>query len=187
MGQIYCETERCLVRCLDADDFDNLLRAHEGPNMARYFPFPFDKDYLRGFLDRVRRAQEADGYSFGLIIDRQTKEPIGMAGLAVVNFEASFTPTVEIGWRVREDQWGNGIATETAHGMLTYGFQTLNLSEIVAFTAAINLPSKRVMERIGLRRREVGDFDHPMIDPASPLLRHVLYGLTLEEWRSQET
>ena len=100
---------------------------------------------------------------------------IGFVGLAVPRFEAHFTPCVEIGWRVAADQWNRGYATEAACAVLKYGFEIIGLSEIVSFTVPINLPSRRVMEKIGMTHNSADDFDHPLIPEGHPLRRHVLY------------
>ncbi len=58
---------------------------------------------------------------------------------------------------------------------MAYGFGSAGLSEIVSFTAAVNLPSQAVMERIGMTRDLDGDFDHPNVPPEGDLRPHVLY------------
>jgi ribosomal-protein-alanine N-acetyltransferase len=84
-------------------------------------------------------------------------------------------PCVEIGWRLARAYWGQGYATEGARASLRYGFETLGVTEIVAFTAVGNAPSRRVMDRIGMTRDPDGDFDHPLVPIGHPHRRHVLY------------
>ncbi len=91
---------------------------------------------------------------------------------------------VEAGWRLHPDWWGHGYATEAAAASLHYGFTTGGLNDIVAFTAAVNLRSQAVMERIGMVREPDGDFDHPGVAEGSPLRRHVLYRSTPGHTRS---
>ena len=67
-------------------------------------------------------------------------------------FEASFTPCVEIGWRLVADAWGHGYATEAATAALDHGFETAGLDEILSWTVPLNTPSRRVMERLGMHR-----------------------------------
>jgi 3-dehydroquinate dehydratase/shikimate dehydrogenase len=100
---------------------------------------------------------------------------IGMGSLDKANFPAHFVPAVEVGWRLDFDHWGKGYATEGALACLKYGFETLGLSEIVAFTAVQNARSRAVMERIGMHRNPKDDFDHPKLPEGHPLRRHVLY------------
>ena len=99
----------------------------------------------------------------------------GFVGLSVPSFEAPFTPCVEIGWRLAADHWGRGYATEGARAVLTFGFQILELGEIVSFTAPGNVRSRRLMERIGMVHDSADDFDHPALPEKHRLRRHVLY------------
>ena len=109
---------------------------------------------------------------------------IGFIGLAVPSFDAPFTPCVELGYRLACEHWGHGYATEGSRAALEFGFTTIGLPEIVAMTAVDNQRSRRVMERLGMRRNPADDFDHPNIAADHRLRRHVLYRLTATEWVS---
>jgi ribosomal-protein-alanine N-acetyltransferase len=54
-------------------------------------------------------------------------------------------------------------------------------------TTVSNERSRRVMERLGMRRNPVDDFDHPNIVAGHPLRRHVLYRLTQHEWAAGQS
>jgi len=99
----------------------------------------------------------------------------GFVGLSVPDFEAHFTPCVEIGWRLAAQHWGKGYATEGARAVLAFAFQTLALGEIVSFTVPGNLRSRQVMERIGMVHDPADDFDHPKLPEGHRFRRHVLY------------
>ena len=101
---------------------------------------------------------------------------IGVVGLETVSYDAHFTPAVEVAWRLVRAYWGRGYATEAAKAALDYGFGEVGLGEIVALTVPANQRSRRVMERLGMTRSPVDDFDHPRL-PEGPLRRHVLYRL----------
>jgi RimJ/RimL family protein N-acetyltransferase len=53
---------------------------------------------------------------------------------------------------------------------------------VVSFTTVANARSRAVMERLGMTRDPVEDFDHPTLDPDSPVLRQVLYRLGRTSW-----
>mgnify|MGYP003794300379 FL=1 len=84
---------------------------------------------------------------------------------------------MEIGWRLTPDAWGKGLAFEAAQACLKWGFDKLDLKEIVSFTYKGNTPSRRLMDRLGMKRNKSDDFDHPMLTADSVLLRHALYRL----------
>ena len=100
---------------------------------------------------------------------------LGFVGLNDTDFEASFTPAVEIAWRLASQYWGFGYATEAAKAVFDYGYKELNLKEIVSFTVPENKRSIRVMEKIGLSRDPQGDFYHSKLPREHRLSRHVLY------------
>ena len=74
---------------------------------------------------------------------------MGSVGLTTVGFEAHFAPAVEIVWRLAAEHWGHGYATEAARAVLRFGFEQLEMREIVAFTVPHNHRSRRVMESSG--------------------------------------
>ena len=100
---------------------------------------------------------------------------VGFIGLHPPTFETHFTPCVEIGWRLSADHWNRGYATEGARAAMAFGFETLGLSEIVSFTVPGNVRSRRVMEKLGMSRSAVDDFDHPSLPEGHRMRRHVLY------------
>ena len=75
------------------------------------------------------------------------------------------------------DHWNKGLATEGARRAAQYAFESLGSTEIVSFTVPANLPSRRVMEKLGMTHDPVDDFDHPKLPQGHPLRRHVLYRL----------
>jgi 3-dehydroquinate dehydratase/shikimate dehydrogenase len=93
-----------------------------------------------------------------------------------------FAPAVEIGWRLAFEYWGKGYATEGAKASLQYGFETVKLNEILAFTAVQNKRSRAVMDKIGMIYYPEEDFDHPKAPVGHPLSRTVVYRITKDEW-----
>mgnify|MGYP002336432117 CR=1 FL=1 len=77
--------------------------------------------------------------------------------------------------------WGKGFATEAARGSLRVGFEQLGLTEIVSFTSAINLRSRAVMVKLGMRETEE-IFEHPSVPVGSTLRQHCLYRLSHLQW-----
>ncbi len=62
--------------------------------------------------------------------------------------------------------------------MVRHAFEVLELPALVSFTTEQNLPSRRVMEKIGMTHDPDDDFDHPKLAVGDALRRHVLYRLT---------
>ena len=123
----------------------------------------------------VRFQAEFDrrGYGWWAVEVLVTGQFIGFTGLDKVEDGMPFTG-VEIGWRLARSAWGHGYATEAARASLAFGFETLELPEILAVTTATNIRSQAVMRRIGMTRNPADDFDDPSV-PNGPLRRNVLY------------
>jgi RimJ/RimL family protein N-acetyltransferase len=124
---------------------------------------------------RIEAHFDRRGFGLWAVEIRGVATFAGFVGLSVPDFQAPFTPCVEIGWRLAADYWGRGYATEGARAALEFGFQALKLEEIVSFTVPGNVRSRRVMERIGMTYDPADDFDHPSWRPSSGPARHVLY------------
>ena len=112
---------------------------------------------------------------------------IGFIGLNTVEFDAPFTPAVEIGWRLNVDHWGKGYATEGALATLAYAFTTAKLDELVAFTATTNMRSQAVMKKIGMHHDPNGDFTLPHHAADLKHCHQVLYRLNRNEWQNTFT
>ncbi len=111
-------------------------------------------------------ARHAEQYPAGLgfcaMVEMATGIPVGWAGLQNPKRWMSMVvdshlpeDLVEVGWALAPAARGRGYATEAARGWLAHGFDELGLNEIVAVHSLENLASERVMDRLGMQRREV--------------------------------
>jgi len=172
---IEIRTQRLLLRTWSSADLDSFADMNSDPRVMKYFPSLLSRAESDAAVERIRAHFERHGFGLWAAEIPDEAPFIGFVGLAVPRFEAHFTPCVEIGWRVSADYWNRGYATEGAQAALKYGFEIIGLSEIVSFTVPLNLPSRRVMEKIGMTHNSADDFDHPLIPEGHPLRRHVLY------------
>ena len=161
-------------------------RLNADPQVMRYFPAVLSVDETDAFIARIIDHRARHGCGLEAAFLSSTGAFVGFIGLLQAQFDAPFTPAVEIGWRLAPEFWGQGLAPEGARAALASGFEEPGLGEIVSFTARANAPSIRVMEKIGMRRDPQGDFDHPALADNDRLRAHVLYRITAQEFRSQE-
>lgn len=171
-------TERLRLRRWRDGDLEPFAVLNADPRVMQHFP---------AVLSRQESDARAAGiwehfgkHGFGLwAVEVVGVTPFaGFVGLCVPQFEAHFTPCVEVGWRLAEEFWGRGYATEAARAALAYGFDVLGLVEVVSLTVPANLRSRRVMERLGMTSDPRDDFDHPSLPAGHRLVRHVLYRIT---------
>ena len=182
------ETERLFLRHWVDKDLDPFFRLNSDQQIMQFFPFRRSREEAAQALGRFRNTVAEDGFGWCAVTLKSFPAVIGFSGLSMVDFEAPFTPAVEIDWRFLPKYWGNGCATEAARALVAHGFTELELLEIVSFAVPANTASTAVMERIGMRPEPAFDFDMPGIaDNYAHLRRHVFYRLTRKLWeRSRE-
>jgi RimJ/RimL family protein N-acetyltransferase len=169
------ETERLILRQWKDEDKQPLYELNSNPEVMKYFPNLWTKERSDLFVDYNIKTISEDGWGWFAVDEKKSGRIIGFIGLAKSSFQSHFSPFTEIGWRLDNEFWKNGYATEGAKAVLSFAFNELKKSEIVSFTSTINLPSIAVMERIGMTKVQDGGFDHPKIEADHKLCRHVLY------------
>ncbi len=100
---------------------------------------------------------------------------IGFCGLKPGLVGTPVAGKTDAGWRLAHAAWGQGYAREAAAASLAWGFANLHVDAIWAKTVAANTRSWRLMLRLGMKKVEGGDFDHPALAASDGLRRHVLY------------
>lgn len=188
--QIHCRTERLVLRRFTVDDVENVVALDADPEVMRYLtggvPTPREvvRDevlpawlayYARGDRFGYWAAQEAaSGRFLGWFLFRPPREE---------GPRSDGTPRtgIELGYRLRRDAWGRGFATEGSRALIRRGFTEQGVERIYAETMAVNVGSRRVMEKSGLRF--VGVFRQEWPEPI-PGHEHgeVEYAVTKDEW-----
>lgn len=167
------ETPRLRLRRWQESDREPFYRMNSDPRVMEFFPACLTREDSDALIARAEAHFETHGYGPFAAELRATGELAGFIGLMVPQFEAWFTPCVEIGWRLVPEFWNQGLATEGANELLRLAFGPLGLREIVSFTVPANLRSRRVMQKLGLVYD--GEFDHPGLPEGHRFRRHVLY------------
>ncbi|MDC0833458.1 GNAT family N-acetyltransferase [Geitlerinema sp. CS-897] len=169
------KTERLILRRWRPSDRAPFAAINADPQVMEYFPSRLTPEQSDESIARIEAHFDRHEFGFWAVEIPHVTPLAGFIGLSVPRFEAHFTPCVEIGWRLGRQYWGRGYATEGARAALAWGFERLQLSEIVSFTVPHNWRSRRVMENIGMTRDPNDDFRHPALADTHPLSYHVLY------------
>ena len=173
------ETDRLILRPWEDRDRTPLAAILGDPRVRRFYPSVATPEETSAQIDGSIAKAVANGFHFQAAELKQTGRLIGLIGIGVIPDDLrdimSGRPLVEIGWQLDAALWGQGLAPEGAAAWLAYAWDVLDLPEVVAFTAAINQPSQRVMAKLGMARDPADDFDHPRLAAGHPLRRHVLY------------
>lgn len=146
------ETERLIVRPWTLEDIDDGFMIYGDPDVMRYLGAGNNApETVEAFLPRLEG-----------IINRNILCPTGM-GLWALELKESGTvigsvilkplpesEKIEVGWHIRQDHWGQGLAAEAGAGAIAYGFEKLGLQTIYAIMYPENVRSRRVAEKCGL-------------------------------------
>jgi RimJ/RimL family protein N-acetyltransferase len=175
-------TGRLILRKWRESDRGPFARMNCDPEVMEHFPAVLSRQESDALVDRADAHLQQHGFGPWAAELRESQQFVGFISLFIPQFEASFTPCVEIGWRLAREHWGKGLATEGARALVRHGFEVQGLIELVSFTVPSNQRSLHVMEKLGMTHDPVDDFDHPSIPAGHPLRRHVLYRLKREQW-----
>ena len=179
-------TPRLRLRPWREQDLAPFAALNADRRVMEFFPKLLNRAESDALASRVRDHFAQHGFGLWVVEVPGVADFIGFVGLSLPGFTASFTPCFEVGWRLAHEHWGHGYATEAARAALAHGFNELTLDEIVSFTATFNWRSRRVMERLGMKRSPADDFEHPTLPESHPLRSHVLYRLNRHEWQSNQ-
>jgi RimJ/RimL family protein N-acetyltransferase len=146
-----------------------------------FFPNCLPRPDSDALAERIQSLISQQGWGFWAVEVFGGEKFIGFVGLHIPSSELPFSPCVEIGWRLAFEHWGKGYAGEAAGAALQFGFESLNLPEIVSFTALQNKRSCAVMQKLRMRL-EPNTFEHPHLPPGHALREHCLYRLIREDW-----
>ena len=172
-------TDRLVLRPWEDRDRAPLAAILGDAHVRRFYPSVATAEQTNAQIDASIEKSRQYGFHFQAAELRATGVLIGLIGIGIipdaVRDAIPGRPEVEIGWQLDQAVWGQGLAPEGARAWLDFGFNRLRLPQIVAFTAALNLPSQRVMEKLGMRRDPSDDFQHPNLAEGHALRPHVVY------------
>lgn len=160
---------------MGASHLAGLAAMNADPEVMVHFPSVVSQADSAAHLQRMQAHWASHGFGLFALMRKTDGAFLGFTGLTHPSYETPFTPCVEVGWRLRRAAWGKGYAHEAATACLGWGFGTLNLPEIVSFTARENLRSIALMQRLGMERDPQEDFEHPKLARGHRLSWHVLF------------
>ena len=181
MDPVTLTTERLILRPWRDEDLDPLFAINGDPESMRYFAATMTRAESDAWAARMRAHFAEHGWGFWVVAEAATGEFAGVVGLMTIPWQADFTPAIEIGWRIGPRFRRRGYAEEAARAALGFGFDSLGLESIVAFTVPGNAASWKLMEKLGMS--PVGEFDHPRLSEGHHYRRHLLYRLEQARWR----
>jgi ribosomal-protein-alanine N-acetyltransferase len=148
--KVVLETDRLFLREIVPADFNELYRMNSDPETMKYVGDGSTRSHeqmqseLKMLMSHyIKKA----GLGIWATVLRDSKAFIGASGLVYYDN----TSEIEVGYRLLKEYWNKGYATEASRELLNYGFTVLGLKKIVSSAHVENVPSRRVMEKIGMR------------------------------------
>jgi len=181
---VFLETERLLLRRVTAADLDLLVALDSDPAVLHFITgglprsrTEIEREDLPAFLGYYERY---DGLGFWAAVDKATGAFLGWFHFRP---EGDDPTHVELGYRLHQSAWGKGYATEGSQALIEKGFRDLGVQRVVAYTMAVHVASRRVMEKAGLRyvRTFLADWPYPIPGDEQG---DVEYALERREWES---
>lgn len=174
------QTPRFWLRQFEPTDVDDIFELDASPQVHAYLggnPI-ISKKEAEKTVAFVRQQYQEIGFGRWAVIEKTSGNFMGWSGIKLEKLQVNgFTEYVDVGYRLKPEYWGQGVATETATEALRYAFQTLHLPEVHGAANIENLASNRVLAKIGLHKKNTFHYAWGM---------HHWYSLTQEEWNTQQ-
>ncbi len=176
------ETARLALRDWREDDWENFWRLTNTPAVMRWLGGVVDEAGKAAVRARLESYRADHGHTFWVVERKDDGALLGFCGLKRSNQPGGPQGMMEVGWRLREDAWGQGYAKEAATAALDLAFGRFDADEVIALTLQGNTGSWGLMLRLGMKRREDLDFDSADFDPENP--RIIAYSITRPDWQA---
>ena len=176
------ETERLRLRDWREEDIAPFIRHTNTEAVMRWLGGVKSAEEHREIIrDRVMCWQRERGFTFWVVERKADGALLGFCGIKIADGKDSpVAGEYEVGWRLREDVWGQGYAKEAAIASIDHAFDRLGARQVVAITVPQNEASWGLMERLGMRRRAELDHDDPRFAELNPM---IVYSIAREAWR----
>jgi RimJ/RimL family protein N-acetyltransferase len=185
VADIIAETDRLVLRTIEEGDAARQDRLLNTPAVMARLGGVKELHEIEAKHAKAMAMYAREGFSFLFMTEKASGEMVGHCGIKRV--DNPLAPNVgdhEIGWLVREDRWRRGYAEEAMRAVLDWAFTRIHAPHVVALTSEANAGSWKLMQKLGMVRREDLDF----ADPGFPAEDNptIQYSLTQEQWESSQ-
>jgi ribosomal-protein-alanine N-acetyltransferase len=144
-------TERLYLRKISLKDAKTLFQYWSDPKVTKYLNITTFKNIEQSYimirlLSSLYRTKKGIRWT---IVTKDTKDVIGTCGF---NNWVKKSSRGEIGYELGKEYWGKGYASEAVKEILKYGFKTMNLNRIEAFTVPEATSSINLLEKLGFKK-----------------------------------
>ena len=182
MAELITETERLRLRKWREGDRAEFVRHLNRPEVMRWLGGVQDEEQYSAAFDRLDSYERDYGHTFWIVERKSDGALLGFCGLKRVNSPGgeALHGEFEIGWRLRQDAWGQGFAKEAATATLDLAFGRFDAARVVALTVPGNSDSWGLMLRLGMKRRDDLQFVDERFGP--DLNPCIVFTISADEW-----
>jgi RimJ/RimL family protein N-acetyltransferase len=159
-SELPLRTPRLLLREHRMTDLEDLVLFHGDERTVRYLPWPVRsrEDTRTALLKKLEQHRApAEGDWLVLAVEEiATGRVIGE-----VDLKRGADGHADLGYVVRRDREGLGLASEAVRELLRLATEALDVTTIDAHIVPGNIASERFAERHGFARHPDGDIDDP--------------------------
>jgi RimJ/RimL family protein N-acetyltransferase len=155
----------------------NAMHAINSDPKVMEFLLPRTREETARFIQACNDNYAKYGYCLYAATLKTDGTLIGWVGLQYTDLPLPFCPSIELGWRLGSQYWGQGYAFEAASAIRDMAFTQLNISDLISLTVPANVRSIRLMQRLGFTRDLDGDFLHPRVPDGHALRKNILHRL----------
>jgi [ribosomal protein S5]-alanine N-acetyltransferase len=139
-------TPRLKLRQIMLADDKEIFFQRSDVEMNKYVDRPPAKsiDEAREWIEKINKGILADEWIFWGISLRETETLIG--GFCFWNLSRE-NNTAEIGFGLHPEYWGKGLMQEALTEGISFGFETMKLDTIEAYTYPGNMSAVKLLER----------------------------------------
>jgi len=157
----YIETERLIIRELTYQDIDGMFKLDSNPKVHTYLGNNIikTKEEAKKNIDFIKLQYSKNGIGRWAIIEKESGDFIGWTGFKLItNLINKKSYYYDLGYRLIQESWGKGYATESAIACLNYGFNKLNKKDIFAMADIENAASNTILKKIGMSK--INEFNY---------------------------
>lgn len=149
-------TQNLTLRAFTGEDADAMFKVLNGQDVLKYFPSsePMTQELVQKMINFLLNHWEKYGYGLWAVEHKELGTLIGRCGLQYI----AETAETEIDFILEPQFWGRGFATEAGRACLQFGFDELQVKQIVGIVHPANLASQRVLEKLELQRIELTEY-----------------------------
>ena len=144
-------TQRLCFRQLTLDDKEAIFHYASDPEVTQYVLFPTHRsmdDTINFIQMNLQKYANHEIACWGVALNSNSL----LIGTADFVWWSPEHRKAEVGYCFAKEYWNQGYATEALQGLISFGFEYMDLNRIEARCFEVNKASSRVMEKAGMSK-----------------------------------